>query len=181
MSRDELTSTSYRVLVLVGRGGAGPHDLVRMVRVGRVYQAAAESAYYAEPKRLEKLGYLRSRKEPGKTRQRTHYEITEKGIDALREWMRKPASPPRVATDAIERVLAGDLVGDEAVLSSLAGMRDEIHSMLEGVSTSVEAAERLPHRRTYLLLNYRLARAVLEAHLAWLDDVERELSPRSSP
>ena len=165
------------MLVLVGRGGAGPHDLVRMVRVGRVYQGAAESAYYAEPKRLERLGYLRSRKEPGKTRERTHYEITGKGIEALREWMKTPASPPRVATDAIERLLAGDLVGDEAVLSSLSGMREEIHSMLEGVANSVEAAERLPHRRTYLLLNYRLARAVLEAHLTWLDEVERELGP----
>ena len=178
MSSDTLTQTSYRVLVLVGRGGAGPHDLVRMVRVGRVYEAAAESAYYAEPKRLEKLGYLRSRKEPGRTRERTHYEITEKGIDALREWMKTPASPPRVATDAIERLLAADLVGDEAVLESVCGMRDEIGVMLEGVESSVEAAERLPHRRTYLLLNYRLARAVLEAHLAWLDDVERELSPK---
>lgn len=167
------------MLVLVGRGGAGPHDLVRMVRAGRVYQAAAESAYYAEPKRLERLGYLRSRKEPGKTRERTHYVITEKGVEALREWMKEPASPPRIATDAIERLLAGDLVGDEAVLSSVSGMRDEIHTMLEGVATTAEAAERLPHRRTYLLLNARLARAVLEAHLAWLDDVERELSPKS--
>ena len=40
------------------RGGAGPHDLVRMVRQGRVYESAAESQYYAEPKRLELLGYL---------------------------------------------------------------------------------------------------------------------------
>ena len=167
------------MLVLVGRGGAGPHDLVRMARVGRVYQGAAESAYYAEPKRLERLGYLRSRKEPGKTRERTHYELTEKGYDALREWMRTPASPPRIATDAIERLLAGDLVGDAAVLESLSGLREEIETMLAGVDTSVEAAAALPHRRTYLLLNYRLARAVLEAHLAWLDEVEAELG-RSS-
>jgi hypothetical protein len=33
----------------------------------------------------------------------------------------------------------------------------------------------LPHGRKYLQLNYALARAVLEAHLAWLDEVERQL------
>ena len=60
MSSDRLSPTSYAVLVLVGRGGAGPHDLVRMRRQGRIYESAAESQYYAEPKRLERLGYLRS-------------------------------------------------------------------------------------------------------------------------
>src|SRR5262245_36518093 len=83
MVRETLTPTSYAVLVLVGRGGAGPHDLVRMMRQGRVYQSAAESQYYAEPKRLERLGYLTASKLPGQTHTRTHYELTSKGIDAL--------------------------------------------------------------------------------------------------
>src|SRR5581483_10837528 len=43
MSRPELTPFSYAVLVLVGAGGAGPHDLVRMARQGRVYWEPAES------------------------------------------------------------------------------------------------------------------------------------------
>ena len=73
--------------MLVGRGGAGPHDLVRMMRQGRIYESAAESQFYAEPKRLERLGYLRARKEPGRTHARTHYELTSKGLDALRAWM----------------------------------------------------------------------------------------------
>jgi hypothetical protein len=37
-----------------------------MMRQGRVYWTAAESQYYAEPKRLERLGYVTSRKEPGR-------------------------------------------------------------------------------------------------------------------
>ncbi len=68
MARPELTPFSYAVLALVGEGGAGPHDIVRMMRQGRMYWSAAESHYYAEPKRLEGLGYLVSRKEPGRSR-----------------------------------------------------------------------------------------------------------------
>jgi DNA-binding MarR family transcriptional regulator len=166
------------VLVLVGRGGAGAHDLVRMAREGRYFQTPADSQYYAEPKRLEKLGYLTSHKEPGKTRERTHYELTEKGLDALREWMKEPASSPVVATDSIERLLAADLVGEALVLESLSGMRADVSDMLGVLERAEVTAETLPHRRMYLLLNYRLARAVLEAHLAWLDEVERELSPK---
>ena len=166
------------MLVLVGRGGAGAHDLVRMAREGRYFQTPADSQYYAEPKRLEKLGYLTSHKEPGKTRERTHYELTEKGLDALREWMKEPASSPVVATDSIERLLAADLVGEALVLESLSGMRADVSDMLGVLERAEVTAETLPHRRMYLRLNYRLARAVLEAHLAWLDEVERELSPK---
>ena len=43
MSSVRLTPFSYAVLVLVGRDGAGPHDLVRMARQGRVYWIAPES------------------------------------------------------------------------------------------------------------------------------------------
>src|SRR5689334_5277564 len=60
LSSHRLTPFSYCVLALVGEGGAGPHDLARMMRQGRIYWTAAESQWYAEPKRLEELGYLRS-------------------------------------------------------------------------------------------------------------------------
>jgi DNA-binding PadR family transcriptional regulator len=177
LSSDALTSTSYQVLVLVGRGGAGAHDLVRMARAGRVYQSPAESQYYAESKRLARLGYLSARNVPGKTRERTYYDLTEKGLEALRRWMKEvPPAPPQVAADPIIRLLSADLVGEPLVRESLSALRPEIEDLLERVDVTPEVAEELPHRRKYLLLNYRLARAVLEAHLAWLDDVERELS-----
>src|ERR671937_2391933 len=75
----ELSLFSYEILGLVGRGGAGPHDLLRMAQRGRILAWAGESRYYTEPKRLAKLGYLTARMEPGKTRERTVYTLTEKG------------------------------------------------------------------------------------------------------
>ena len=107
------------MLVLVGRGGAGPHDLVRMMRAqGGLYWAAAESHWYAEPKRLERLGYLRSRKEPGRTTERTEYELTKHGVAALREWLKRP---PRSADSARGRRPGthGRPGSDEDVLESL--------------------------------------------------------------
>lgn len=175
MSSDELTPFSYVVLTLVGRGGAAPHDFVRMNRQGRVYASAAESRYYAEPKRLERLGYLEARKEPGKTRERTRYLLTEQGIEALRAWMREPAGGIRVAGDVVPRLLAADLVGEQPVLESLRGLRAEIADLNARLDTAEQVAETLPHRRKYLLLNHRLARSVVRAYADWLDEVEREL------
>jgi DNA-binding PadR family transcriptional regulator len=176
MSRDRLTAFSYAILALVGRGGAGPHDLVRMARQGRIYSSWAESQYYSEPKRLEELGYLSSRKEPGQTHERTHYELTAKGLKALRDWAPLPTPFPRIQNEGIVRVLAADLVGEEAVVKSFAALRREIADVAARLDVGAAVAETLPHRLKYLRLNQRLAERLIDAFSAWADEVERELS-----
>jgi DNA-binding PadR family transcriptional regulator len=175
LSSDDLTFISYSVLTLVGGGGAGPHDLVRMIEDARVYRSASPSQYYAEPKRLERLGYLTSTKEPGRTRERTVYRLTEKGLDALRTWMEAPSAFPRVAGEPIVRMLAADLVGEGPTRTSLLGMRGELAEIRRELDAAEERAEGLPHRRKYLLLNHTLARRVVDTYDAWLDEVARQL------
>jgi DNA-binding PadR family transcriptional regulator len=175
LSSDRLTPTSYAVLVLVGRGGAGPHDLVRMMRQGRIYESAAESQYYAEPKRLERLGYLRSERVPGRTHERTHYVLTERGVDALRQWMTGRPQHPKVGADPVLRLLAADLVGEPAVKESLLAMRDDLDDLRGRLDVAEEVAGTLPHREKYLRLNHRLARRIVDAYEDWLQEIEKEL------
>jgi DNA-binding PadR family transcriptional regulator len=182
MSRSELSQFSFVVLVLIGREGAGAHDLVRMARQGRVYASAAESHYYAEPKRLAKLGYLSAERQPGRTHPRTHYRLTEMAYDALREWAREPVTFPGIPTQPIVRLLAADLVGAAPVLESLQALRSDITDLLARLDVAEAVAPTIPHRERILLLNHRLARNVLQAHLDWLDAVDREFSrPRRRP
>ncbi len=181
MSRSELTPFSYVVLALVGRGGAGPHDLVRMMRQGRVYWAAAESHYYAEPKRLAALGYLRAEKQPGKTRERTHYTLTPRGRRALRAWIGQPSSFPRIQHEAIARVLAGDEVDDATIIRSLAGLRADLARLSAQLDAAEAAMPSLPHRERYLRLVHSLGRALLRVHAEWVDEVERELGQGRRP
>lgn len=87
MSSD-LTPFSYVILVLVGDGGAGAHDLVESRRrAGSPYWATSTRNMYAEPKRLARLGYLDTSTQPGKTHDRTVYSLTDRGRDALRNWV----------------------------------------------------------------------------------------------
>ena len=176
-----LTPFSYVILVLVGESGAGPHDLVTMMRNGRIYWTAPESQFYAEPKRLAKLGYLAASKQPGKTHAKTHYTLTDGGRQALKEWIATPARFPRIQNEAIVRVLAADLVGDARALEGLRGM----HADLDAIDAALDAAEaeaaRLPHRERYLRLNHRLARRLVDAHREWLAEAERELGGGAAP
>jgi PadR family transcriptional regulator AphA len=182
MSSDGLNPLSYVVLVLVGRGGAAPHDLVRMARRGqRIHWSGAASKMYAEPKRLERLGYLRSEKQPGRTRERTHYSLTETGVAALREWVALPTAFPRIQNEAAVRMLASEFADDAAVVvESLRPLRDEIAEQWELLEEAERRAPTLPHRERQLVLVQSLGKRLLRALLEWIDEVEREFAPNGS-
>lgn len=179
MSRPELSLFSYEVLGLVGRTGAGAHDLLRLARRGRILAWAGESQYYTEPKRLAALGYLEAHREPGRTRPRTVYTLTEKGLDALCEYARTPVAFTPLKSDVLLRLLIADLVGEEATRESIGTLRDDIADLSARLDDAEATADALPHRRKYLLLVVGFLRRLLELHLELVDEVERELAPRA--
>lgn len=177
LSRTELSLFSYEILGLVGRGGAGAHDLLQMARGARFLAWAGESQYYVEPKRLARLGYLAARKEPGKTRERTVYTLTPKGLDALRDYAQTPVTFSPLKSDLLLRLLIADLVGEQATRAGIATLRDDIADLLLRLEEAERRAERYPHRRKYLLLVTRFLRGLFDLHLRFVDEVERELEP----
>lgn len=173
----KLTPFSYTVLILVGDGGAGAHDLVRMMRQGRIFWAAAESQYYAEPKRLAQAGYLDAERGPGQTRERTHYTLTTKGRDAVADWLATPSAFVRIQNEPSVRLLGADLARGEAdVVAGLQAIRADIADQREQLERGREIAVALPHRQRYLSLNEELNSRILDAFTDWLDAVERELA-----
>jgi DNA-binding PadR family transcriptional regulator len=176
MPSPELTLFSYEILGLVGRRGAGPHDLLRLAKRGRFFAWAGESQYYTEPKRLARLGYLSARKEPGKTHERTVYALTDKGLEALRGYARTPVAFTPLKSDALVRLLICDLVGEEVTRQSMATLRDDIADIQARLDDAERTARQLPHREKYMQLVVDFMRGLLELHLELVDQVERELA-----
>jgi DNA-binding PadR family transcriptional regulator len=164
-------------LALIGDGGASPQDLVDMNRRGgEIYYAVAPSRLYAEPKRLEQLGYVRSEKRPGKTRERSFYTLTPKGRKALRRWVTEPPALPRIQNEAVPKLISGDVLDDDRqLLDTLLTLRHELDGQQAKLDQGRANLETLPHRRKYLLLVHELGGRLIEAQREWLDDVEREL------
>ena len=175
MSSPELSLFSYEILGLVGREGAAPHDLLRMARRGRILDWAGESQYYVEPKRLARLGYLEASKEPGRTRPRTVYRLTDKGLDALREWARTPVTVTPIKSEPLLRLLIADLVGDDVTREGFATLQADLDDLHERLDESAAAAEALPHRRRYLLLVNDFLRRLVELHADLADEVLRDV------
>jgi PadR family transcriptional regulator, regulatory protein AphA len=180
MAGDELTLFSYEILGLVGHGGASAHDLRQMARHGRILDWAGESQYYTEPKRLARLGYLEARKEPGKTRERTVYSLTDKGLATLHSYARTPVAFQPVKSELLLRLLICDLVGEAPTRQSTAALRDDIADLRARLEESEKRAEALPHRRKYLLLVTGFLGRLLDLHLELLDEIEREFAADTS-
>jgi DNA-binding PadR family transcriptional regulator len=84
----DLTPTSHIVLGLLSFAGeATPYDLKQMVSatVGHFW-SLPHSQLYAEPVRLARAGYLTERREQ-EGRRRKLYCLTDRGRDALRDWL----------------------------------------------------------------------------------------------
>jgi DNA-binding PadR family transcriptional regulator len=175
----ELTLFSYEILGLVGRSGAGAHDLRRMAQQGRILAWAGESQYYVEPKRLARLGYLHARREPGKTRERTVYTLTDRGLDALRAYAQTPVRFTPVKSELLLRLLIADLVGEAATRQGIGALREDIADLLDRLEQSEASAQTLPHRREYLRLVTGFLRRLLDLHLELVDEVERDLAPKA--
>jgi DNA-binding PadR family transcriptional regulator len=172
--KSELSLFSYEILGLVGRGGASAHDLRRMARRGRMLDWAGESQYYTEPKRLARLGYLVTHTEPGQTRDRTVYTLTEQGLDALRRYAATPVRFTPVKSEPLLRVMIADLVGESITRESMATLRDDIADLSDTLDDALRTAATLPHRERNLLLVIKYLRRLLDLHLDLVEEVERE-------
>jgi DNA-binding PadR family transcriptional regulator len=179
MGTADLTLFSYEILGLVGREGAGPHDLLLLAKRGRFLNWAGESQYYTEPKRLADLGYLAARKEPGKTRERTVYTLTDKGLAALHEWAQSPVMFTPLKSEPLLRLLICDLVGETVTRESMTTLRDDIAELQSRLDDAERSAHELPHREKYLRLVTDFMRRYLDLHVALIDQVERDLAGNS--
>ncbi len=146
-----------------------------MMRGGAIFWTTSESHYYAEPKRLAKLGFLHAREEPGRTRPRTHYELTDAGRRALSQWLAVPAAMPRVQHEGVVKLLAADFSDDATIRASLAGLRDGIEQAYERLDVMERRAPEVSHRTRYLQLINDYGRRSLDAQREWLDAVQQAL------
>lgn len=124
MSRDELTTTSYAILGLLGIKPWTTYELAQqMDRSLKSFWPRAQSRIYEEPKRLVALGLAKATREHVGRRPRTIYAITAKGRRTLERWLAEPGDGPNIEFEALLKVFYGEQAtakGD--VLANIAAM-----------------------------------------------------------
>jgi PadR family transcriptional regulator, regulatory protein AphA len=172
-----LSPFSYAVMAVVGRDGASGSELVEMASGGApFFWTGASSHVLRTARRLADAGYLSAHHEPATTRPRTIYHLTDKGHAAFRDWLAQPSSFPRIQHEAAIRLWSSDLGNTGDIIESLRALKDELPRLEALVQRYEQRARTIPHRTKANLLALSLARRLLEAHQAWIDDVEAAYS-----
>jgi PadR family transcriptional regulator, regulatory protein AphA len=128
---ERLTTTSYAVLAQVAVHSWSTYELAQQrVRYFRYVWPRAESAIYREVKRLSSMGLLDGKKDYVGKRARTVYSITDKGREALREWLPTPVSPFAMDFEAMIRLFVAPLGTKEQIVTTLSQVRDDARQML---------------------------------------------------
>jgi DNA-binding PadR family transcriptional regulator len=109
-SRDiRLSVTSYVVLGTLDLiGPSSPYRLKKLVEESVAdFHPVPHTTLYEEPARLAAAGYLEESQEEG-GRRRKRYALTERGAQALREWLADPvAEPTELRSPALLKVFFG--------------------------------------------------------------------------
>ncbi len=124
MSTDQLTTTSYAILGLLGIKDWTTYELAQqMERSLKSFWPRAQSRIYEEPKRLVALGLARSRRELVGRRSRTTYAITAKGRRALRRWLGEAGAGPTVEFEALLKVFYAEQTSKDDTLANIETIR----------------------------------------------------------
>jgi DNA-binding PadR family transcriptional regulator len=91
----------------------------------------AESNLYAEPKRLVTAGLAEAREEWNGDRRRTVYSITERGREALRDWLRTEGSSPRLESELHLRLLYANYGAKSDLLATIDRIRQDAEATIE--------------------------------------------------
>jgi hypothetical protein len=109
------------------------------------------------------------------------YSLTEKGLEALREYAQTPVKVTPFKSDPLLRLLIADLVGEAPTRASIATLRGDIADLSARLDEGDASAELLPHRRKYLQMVNAFLRGLLDLHLELVEQVEQELAATDEP
>jgi hypothetical protein len=80
-------------------------------------------------------------------------------------------------SEPADRLLAADIIGEEATREAFAALRDDLVDLRARVHDMTVSAQTLPHRTKYLLIAATFFERIIDVHEQLVEDVERELAP----
>lgn len=175
-----LPATSWAVLGMLSFGEELTGNDVKKWAdwsIGFFYWSPSVSQVYAELKKLEKLGFVRSRavSEPG-ARGRRVYAITESGIDAVRTWSREaPVDIPVLKHGVMLRMYMGHLNDPEQLKAIVRDHIVNLEDKLRRTEVHAEHSDREPgwaFSQMSLRWAERYFRAEIELSNQLIDDID---------
>jgi DNA-binding PadR family transcriptional regulator len=130
MATKRLTPGSYAVLALLSIGSWSTYELTKLFgRSVQFVMPRTEASRYLEPKRLVDAGLATARVATVGRRRRTVYSITPAGEAALHDWLASPPRPTQLESEALLKILFGNMVPRTTLLEQLRAVEAEAEAI----------------------------------------------------
>lgn len=133
----ELTPTAFVILGMVSREARSGYEIKAAVdNSTRFFWAASYGQIYPELKRLSEAGLVEGVDAPRGERKRTVYAITEAGMAALKDWLRRPPQTTEMREEGLLKLFFADVLPPEDAIATLRVMRErrlELAARLRGM------------------------------------------------
>lgn len=115
-----LTPTSFAILGLLAIRPWSTYELTKLLgRSVQYVMPRTEANRYQEPKRLVEAGLASAKDEMVGRRRRTVYSITPAGREALKRWLERPSAPTQLESEAVLKILFGNMASYETLLTRI--------------------------------------------------------------
>lgn len=174
------TTTTYALLGLLALRPWTGYELTQQARRSlRFAWSRSEANLYSEQQRLVRLGWASVTKESRGRRTRNRYEITKKGRNALRAWLRTEPETPTLAIEGIIRIFFADQGDVEDLARSIRKTGDlagaAISDMCDFVEDYLETGGPFPERLHLISLAADLVTDLLSRIESFTHEVSKEV------
>jgi len=173
-----LTPTARVIIGMLRLGAATGYDIKKAIDGStRFFWTASFGQIYPELKRLQKEGLVRSKQEPRGKVNRTFYELTPKGEEALREWLTDAENSIfEIRDEGLLRLFFSDVLPREEVLANLRRQQELFEMVLERFhEIEAEARDGVEDGLGYPYLVLRYGLDFITWARDWYADIERRL------
>lgn len=175
-----LSNTSYVILGMLRKGPKSGYEIKAKADIStRFFWAVSYGQIYPELKRLEEAGLIEGVADAGSGRQRKVFSITESGVEALREWLRRPGElHSELRHEGVLRFFFSDALSSDERMELLEAMRSKHELLREQLTAIVPSAEEAREETgDYLgLLTLETGLAYQELFVELCDRLERRLN-----
>ena len=172
-----LKPSSYLILGMLARGIRTGYAVKRTVdRSTRFFWAASFAQVYPELAALEEDGYVTSAHEPHGARPRKAYRLTDKGHDALGDWLRSGHTPEfEFRDEGLLRLFFADAMAPAEALELVRRLRTRAEELERDFQAEIlPLAQRAPGR--FALIAAREGADYFAWRAAWFRTIEKELA-----
>lgn len=176
----KLSTTSYAILGLLAIRPWSTYDLAQQVHKSlSAWWPRTERQLYEQPKILVEHGLATATSDPVGRRQRTIYDITPEGREALRRWLDAPSSPYAFEWDALLRIFFAEHGTKDQLLTTLRTTARRIHQEawadFNEIDEVIQPGYRYQHRAHLFALLLKLETDVYKAISDWAEWAAREV------